>query len=1271
MFDSFRTTVPAALFLTIGALTLAAPASEAQTISWVTLDPQVGSGLQIGSARARLSDSQHGGITVRIASSDSLVALVSPTIDLAGTPYVDVFVPNGETDAYFYVQGLEDTTGTVDLIATAPGFAPDTSSVEVVQPAIAITGLGTSYDAFRNDDPFQVRVGLPGGAGVSPFQRVRAGSDGVVVTITNSISSVGQIVTLPDTGQTVTLTIDPGLYQTPGSVNGGGAAFDPISVGMTTISAGSPGFIATSGATVDIDVTQPYVNAGSIGDVGAGLRSSGHGVWLSGTEHGGVTLHIETSDTSLVLISDHPDSVGTDALDIFIPDGSGSSATYFYTHGKEDTTGTVTITCSAPGFTGDSEPASVVTPGVQFYSLDTSLDILDPLKSVRVRVGIPNAGMTGISPAQYRRPGAPPLVATLTSSDPSVAHFLTLADTSGTVTTEIAPGSSTNPSTVATGGIDIDGLSAGTTTVEASIPGFVQSSASAVVTVTQPTINLGGIGDVGAGLRSGAEYLGLSATQHGGVTVTLTSLNPDIALLSENPGAEVGSPSIDIFFANNDNSEPFYVHGLEDTTGTAVIVASEPMFFAPDTSTVDIVTPGISILSLAATFDTLDPTEDFVLRVGIPHPSLGYVQYRQDVRPGGGGVPATVASSDPSVAVVLTLADTSSTLPFLIQEGNDTTPGSVASGGVGADGLSPGTTFISVTAPGFIPMASATQEVTVTAPTMSLSVTDVGSGLQTGLRSGFLSASAHPGVVVTVSSLDSTLSLVSTGTGTAGASSVDISVAPGSTSFQYVLQALEDTTGTTGIAVSAPFFAPDTAAFNVIQPAVKFAGVQTNIDVADPVDSFYALIGKPAGGNTDIGSNSYQDARAGGPGVPVTFVTSNSTVSRLVAGAASGDTLTLTIPPGSDRTPTTFGAGGIAHDALAEGSTVISASAPGFISVATAFETVFITDENLYLLGLPLDVGSGLQTGALIARLGFSSHGGVTLRIESSDSTKVRLSTSSGVAGDPFVEQFVPNGTDELNYFIHGQAGTTGEALITATAAGFPTAIETVDVVVPAVALLSLADSIDVADASDEFIVQIGVPDAGGTAIATPQRAGSGSPLDLTVTTSSGAIALLETNADTSDVILLQIPAGESQTQGTVAAGGIALAPVGPGNVTVTPVITGFTSIPQVVEVTGSTVGVEPSTTVPLTLAQNIPNPVGSATRIRFSLPNGGPVSLTVYDVSGRRVRTLVDRDMGAGEFEVRWNGTDERGSAVSAGVYFYRLVAERKTLTRRMVILR
>ena len=91
----------------------------------------------------------------------------------------------------------------------------------------------------------------------------------------------------------------------------------------------------------------------------------------------------------------------------------------------------------------------------------------------------------------------------------------------------------------------------------------------------------------------------------------------------------------------------------------------------------------------------------------------------------------------------------------------------------------------------------------------------------------------------------------------------------------------------------------------------------------------------------------------------------------------------------------------------------------------------------------------------------------------------------------------------------------------------------------------------------------------------------------------------------------------------------------------------------------------------PLTLYQNYPNPFNPSTVIRFFLPNETPVTLVIYDASGARVRTIREGLLPAGYQSIPWDGLNESGNYVSTGVYFYRLRAGKKILTRKMVLLR
>jgi len=88
-------------------------------------------------------------------------------------------------------------------------------------------------------------------------------------------------------------------------------------------------------------------------------------------------------------------------------------------------------------------------------------------------------------------------------------------------------------------------------------------------------------------------------------------------------------------------------------------------------------------------------------------------------------------------------------------------------------------------------------------------------------------------------------------------------------------------------------------------------------------------------------------------------------------------------------------------------------------------------------------------------------------------------------------------------------------------------------------------------------------------------------------------------------------------------------------------------------------------------LHQNHPNPFGGATRIAFDLPEDTRVHLTLYDVSGRRVRTLVNGTLPAGYHEATWDGVMEDGRAAAAGVYFYRIRSGDFLETRRLILTR
>ena len=110
---------------------------------------------------------------------------------------------------------------------------------------------------------------------------------------------------------------------------------------------------------------------------------------------------------------------------------------------------------------------------------------------------------------------------------------------------------------------------------------------------------------------------------------------------------------------------------------------------------------------------------------------------------------------------------------------------------------------------------------------------------------------------------------------------------------------------------------------------------------------------------------------------------------------------------------------------------------------------------------------------------------------------------------------------------------------------------------------------------------------------------------------------------------------------------------------------------PDVVNGTVALVAAGPSLPTEFGLDQNYPNPFNPTTRLSFALPTNAHVQLTVYNVLGQAVRTLVDEDMAAGTHEVTWNGRNGDGQQVSSGIYFYRINAGNFSATKKMMMLK
>ncbi len=90
-----------------------------------------------------------------------------------------------------------------------------------------------------------------------------------------------------------------------------------------------------------------------------------------------------------------------------------------------------------------------------------------------------------------------------------------------------------------------------------------------------------------------------------------------------------------------------------------------------------------------------------------------------------------------------------------------------------------------------------------------------------------------------------------------------------------------------------------------------------------------------------------------------------------------------------------------------------------------------------------------------------------------------------------------------------------------------------------------------------------------------------------------------------------------------------------------------------------------------LAITSSHPNPFGHATSIHYQLPVAGELTVEIYDLCGRRVRTLLTGQCPAGSHETVWDGRDQTGAPLAAGVYFCRLQGGSQSASTKLVVVR
>ncbi len=1068
-----------------------------------------------------------GGVTFDVSSdAPNFVAVQAPT----------VFIPAGSL------------TGNATLSGVLPGPATITVSNQAYSTATSAATTRASLNILQASATLNPSFGT---------------------TVTVAFESNGAGIAAPSPGVTVTVAA-----ASPGCV----AAASPVTIAtglVTTTSALSYGGSASLPCTTQLLVTAPNIQPDSISvtvnpvpgitlnapfyGVGSGLQENTSGS-LGASNHGGITLTLTSSNPAVLLLSPNASTAGTSSITIGVP--SGQAFFSYYIQGVEGQTGSETITASAPGFSNGATAMAVVTPALDLQGLPANTTTLSADNAIYARVGTGDGTDNFLTTVQNVRAGAPgPLTVTFVSSVPAVGDLADSTANAASRTAVIPVGLYYTPTSVAQGGVAFHPLTSGSTAITASAPGVITlAQATRSVTVAQPAITLNSLFyGVAAGLQEAASG-GLGATNHGGITLTLTSSNPGVLLLSPN-ATTPGAASINVSVPNGQSFFSYYVQGVEGQTGSETITATATGFTS-GAMAFAVVPAALDLQGLPGTTTTLSADNIVYARVGTADGSNGFLTTVQNVRAGAPGpLVVTFTSSAPAVGNLADSAGNGATRMAEIPVGLYYTPTAVSQGGVAFHPLTAGSTTIAATSPGVTATSTATRSITVSQPAITLNglFYGVASGLQEN-TGGFLGATNHGGVTVTLTSSNPAVLLLSPNSTTPGAASITIPMSNGTNSFGYYVQGVEGQTGTATITASAAGFGDGTTPLTVVQPAFDIQGLPASTTTLSPENAFYARVGTADGQNTFL--TTVQNVRAGAPGpLTVTFTSSVPAVGVLADLAGSGATRQVQIPVGLYYSPTSVAAGGVAFRPVLAGSTAITGAITGFNPAPASGRTVTVSQPGITVNSNFYGVGSGLQESTS-GSLGASNHGGVSVTLTSSNPGVLLLSPNATTAGTGSITIPMSNGNSFFGFYVQGVEGQTGTVTITASASGFTNGTATEAVVPAALDLQAVPGSIAAGAPDVAVYARVGTADGTNAFLTTVQNVRAGAPASLVVTFSSSAagVATMVDATSAGNPRTAQIALGFYYTPTNIPAGGVGVRPLTPGSASITATAPGVVS---------------------------------------------------------------------------------------------------------------
>jgi uncharacterized repeat protein (TIGR01451 family) len=740
----------------------------------------VGKDLEVSSSFSLGAVAPAGGLQVTLTSGDATKLRLSTSATTLGTGQITVTVNAGSASSpIFYYQAL-DGTGTVTVTATAAGYANGLATV-TLQPSGFIVNTPGSINTTTLSNNTNIVI-TP--ARLNPTtlawitnQLLRGGLAPVTVTVTSTDQTGG-----PNVGAV-----------TPGSVvfNPGDSvqvlAFDPGVTGTAQIAVTPPsGFSTPSNfRTIVATVTTPAITGFGV-SVGRDLQLATSFSLGAPAPAGGLPVTVTSGDPARLLLSNTQTAAGAGQITVNVGQGSSGSPAYYLQ--ALDSTGTVTVTLSAAGYSNGSATVTLTPSGFIINSPNvintTSLSVNQGVQITSARL---NAALQW-QQNQELRGGITPVTVAVTATDQTGGPGV------GTVT----------PGTVVFNGADVvksvvfDPAAGGTSLIAVEAPTGFSTPATfrtILATVTAPVITLADQ-TIGRDMEVFASTGITAPAPTGGQQITLTSSDASKLVLSAS-GTAAGTGQLVITIPQGSTSSPgFFMQALA-SAGPVTVTATAPGFTSA-TATITLTPSGFIINSpTAINTSTFSVNTSMSITPARLNPTTLAWAANQAIR--GGLVPVVVAvtatdqTGGPGVGVI-----TPGTVTF--------NPGDSVKNAA-FDPAASGTSLVQVVPPaGFgTPSTFRTLTATVTAPTISISNVQVGRDLQQSVSVSLNALPPSP-VTVTLTVASTAIATITTDGAVAGSNTIMFTNVATQSVGNFFVQG-RAATGSTTITVQAPGYA--------------------------------------------------------------------------------------------------------------------------------------------------------------------------------------------------------------------------------------------------------------------------------------------------------------------------------------------------------------------------------------------------------------------------------------------------------------------------------